>query len=231
MSTEPSAVPLDGWWKIAAGSVGGIALVAQAWLSVRAEASRTQARVERTVEFTDVLAPLVNGLKDIPRTGAVGDRRTSVATFVASALGGCTGLTDAKRTRATVYQVVNTGGTRTFVPWDSTGRGDRPVSEFLEGDGGEGEEVWMRAREGQERFVPDITTADLPHFDRTRVRHYRTFIPVPIILGGLPVGLLTINAPKPGDLVESDVDTMFAIADLIAAALRQLDGEFPPKGS
>ena len=91
--------------------------------------------------------------------------------------------------------------------------------------------MWDYARRGEARFVRDLELEDIPHIDRSRVRKYRTFITVPILLDEEPAGLLTINAPEPGDLAESDVVTMFAIADLIAAALRQVDGKFPSKGA
>lgn len=102
---------------------------------------------------------------------------------------------------------------------------------FIEDDGGEGEEVWRYAREGLPRYESDIKKSPPPHMDTSRSRKYLSFITMPVMVGGKPVGLLTINSPKKKGLTGDDVVPMRVVAELCATAVAANNGECPSLGA
>lgn len=219
----------SGWplWG-ACVAIGALVLL-QWWLSSRSIKSVRASRVDRTVEFNNVLAPLAKALARVAAAGSLKRRRPASVAFLVNATNSCVGLTPAKLCRATFYSVAGEPGSRVFEPWETVGRSDPPFSRFRENDGGEGAEVWRVAKQGEYRFVEDTEREAIPHFDRTRARKYRTFITMPVMFDDAPVGLLTLNAPQPGDLTEDDVESMRFIADLAATAIGMAGGECPDR--
>lgn len=218
-----------GWPVLTVAGLNVLLVGGQAYTAHRSLKTARAARAERTVEFNNVLAPLASSLSRIPSRGPLRERQRGVAVFLADATNACVGLPGVKGVRATFFAVDEVDEARRFSPWDTKGRGDPPVSVFRRDDDGEGAEVWRLADVGEARFVYDTETEEIPFFNRNRERKYRTFITVPVTVGGDAVGLLTMNAPEPGDLTSEDVDTMRLVADLVATALGMVDGKCPPR--
>lgn len=209
--------------------IGALVLL-QGWLSNRSVKSVKASRVDRTVEINNVLAPLAKALARAAAADGIKRRRAASVAFLVNATSSCVGLTPAKLCRATFYSTSGEPGNRVFEPWETVGRSDPPFSRFREDDDGEGAEVWRVAKKGDYRFVQDTAHEDIPHFDRTRPRKYRTFITMPVMFDDAPVGLLTLNAPQPGDLTADDVESMRFIADLAATAIGMAGGKCPDRG-
>ncbi len=94
---------------------------------------------------------------------------------------------------------------------------DEPTSVFIE-NGDSDQDVWELLESGGDRFVLDTQTDAPDGFDRSKPRAYRTYITVGVRAKGIPLGLLTINSPEPGDLREIDRASMRVLARLLAAA-------------
>lgn len=219
------------WWLLTILCVAiGILAVVQGGLSIRSVKSAKASRVDRTVEINNVLAPLAKALARAAAADGAKRRRAASVAFLVNATSSCVGLTPAKLCRATFYSITGEPRSRVFEPWETVGRSDPPFSRFREDDEGEGAEVWRVAKKGDYRFVQDTELEDIPHFDRARSRKYRTFITMPVMFDDAPVGLLTLNAPQPGDLTADDVESMRFIADLAATAIGMAGGECPDRG-
>lgn len=220
-----------GPWAITVRTAIFVVLAAQAVTGFLAIKSTSKAGAEARLEINDVLAPLTVALKNIPLESTA-RRRQAVVSFLTAATAVCIQLAEGPKLRATFFEVVDRDGSRAFAPTRlSVGRGDPPVSVFMEGDGGEGEEVWSYAREGWPRYEPNIKKSPPPHMDTSRPRKYRSFITMPVMVGGKPVGLLTINSPKKKGLTADDVVPMRVVAELCATAIGANHGECPSLGA
>lgn len=221
-----------GPWVIAVRTAIFVVLVAQAVTGFLAIKSTSKAGAEARLEINDVLAPLTAALKIVPLEKPANKRRQAVVSFLTAATAVCIQLAEGPKLRATFFEVVERDGGRAFAPTHlSVGRGDPPVSVFVEGDGGEGDEVWSYAREGWPRYEPDIKKSPTPHMDTSRPRKYRSFITMPVMVAGEPVGLLTINSPRKKGLTGDDVVPMRVVAELCATAVAANHGECPSLGA
>ncbi|WP_396451974.1 hypothetical protein [Leucobacter aridicollis] len=80
-------------------------------------------------------------------------------------------LADEPTLRATFFEVVDQNGLRAVVPTRLTsGRGDVPVAQFVEGDVGEDDDVWSHALQGRERYESDVKKHPLRSMDVSRPR-------------------------------------------------------------
>jgi len=70
----------------------------------------------------------------------------------------------------------------------------------------------------QTKFVLDAEKEKIEGWSPTTAE-YRTFIAVPVIAGLDKFGLLTLDAPEPGDLQEDDELQMRLFAQLLATGL------------
>lgn len=220
-----------GPWELATRVAIFVVVIAQAFTSYLAIKSTSKAGAEARLEINDVLAPLAAALKNVPLESTA-KRRQAVVSFLTAATAVCIQLAEGPKLRATFFEVIDRDGRRAFAPTRlSAGRGDPPESVFVEGDGGEGEEVWRLARQGKPRYEPDIRKSPPPFMDTSRRRMYRSFITMPVMVGDEPVGLLTINSPRKKGLTQDDIVPLRVVADLCATAVAANHGECPPLGA
>mgnify|MGYP000851691049 CR=1 FL=1 len=217
----------DMWFWIWNGAAT-LAIVGQAVGGKVNLATARGAKTEFKLLVFDQLAPLARQLSIMAKE-PVEQRSTKLRETISSCVSCASGLAgEHVRTRATYYIRTTRNFKRkdrreVFVPDITVGRGDEPRSRFFKGDGGEGDAVWAKAEADDHTFIVDTDRAYkdglLPGWDASRKRAYRTFITVPIRSGDRLAGLLTVNAPKPGDLTEEDVGTMRVIASLVGTAI------------
>ncbi len=94
-----------------------------------------------------------------------------VISFLRTATAVSIHLADGPELRATFFEVVDQNGLRAVVPTPLTsGRGDVPVAQFVEGDGGEGDDVWGHALQGRERYESELKKHPLRSMDVSRPR-------------------------------------------------------------
>ncbi|MHA7297724.1 GAF domain-containing protein [Pseudarthrobacter sp. MDT3-1] len=104
-----------------------------------------------------------------------------------------------------------------LVRTQSIGRSGKPRDEFnlnneLDRD------IFHMLMQDKTRFEPNIATTLPPGMDPDRNRDYCTFISVPARVGQNVEGLVTVDAPTEGDLSESDIPFIRAVATVIATA-------------
>lgn len=213
----------------------GLALLlvgVQGFIGVKALRSARAAQEEFKLVVYDQLGPLARELTLFARLGVAGRRERMPRTLLAG-VGCAAGLANTSRVRATIYRRTKTPeGHESFEPHTTTGRGDQPQSNFVRGiNSVEGEAVWERAERDLPRYCKNVKRDPPPGWDKAKKRRYKTFITVPVRAGDDLVGLLTVNAPKPGDLTENDVGSMQVMAGLLGAALGMAGVQWPVRGT
>ncbi|MFS0731046.1 GAF domain-containing protein [Curtobacterium sp. 1P10AnD] len=119
--------------------------------------------------------------------------------------------------RVVVYRSTDAGaGSRQLAVETHTGRRGKP-KPFTEGDDGRGDAVFEWLGEGTPLFVADLTAEQLPGWQGSG-KGYKTFISAPVTVDGVPKGMLTVDAPMPGDLDETDSSLVESLAALVGVA-------------
>ncbi|MBW9093091.1 GAF domain-containing protein [Microbacterium jejuense] len=124
-----------------------------------------------------------------------------------------------KDVRMVVYRVEIDGPRKRLVVEDSAGRRRDKPEPFVAGDGGRGDAAFEWLSGGKPKFVPN-TAAEYDKAWKGSGRGYRTYISVPILVKDEAFGMLTVDAPTPGDLDETDVPLVEVLAGLLAVGYR-----------
>lgn len=213
-------------WLIAL--VGGLlAAVGQIALGFIA-ASRNKSERENTHStMRGFIGPLASELATMSE-----DKRKNATRIGVACTQAVTAARDLPRSsgvRASIFAVDEAGQKPAFVPLVgfTVGRDDYPRSRFEDGRDDEGNEVWEVAREGRTVLVKDVKKTPPAGWDPSRKRPYRTFITAPIMAGGRPCGLLTVNSSTPGDLDDADRDAMSVLAGLLSVAYTLNGSKWP----
>ena len=90
---------------------------------------------------------------------------------------------------------------------------------FVSGDNGRGDAALTWLRSGAPKFVPDTDREADPAWKGSG-RGYRTYISVPILIKDEALGMLTVDAPVPGDLDETDVPLVEVLAGILAVGFQ-----------
>ncbi|WP_131878277.1 GAF domain-containing protein [Curtobacterium sp. PhB191] len=119
--------------------------------------------------------------------------------------------------RVVVYRLTDAIlGSQELAVENSHGRRGKP-KPFIEGDGGRGDAVFDWIEGGASLFVDDLAVRKLPGWQGSG-KGYKTFISAPILIDGKPKGMLTVDAPTPGDLDETDRSLVESLAALVGVA-------------
>jgi len=216
--------PWKGWAAIPA-VLGGLGLL----LEVAAKREFKSQTAEMKALMHSCMQPLVRSLIVLASKTTKQARVGPLDSVLWATLTAAISLTRTDGSRASFF--VREQGSDVLVPHPtlSTGRGDAPISRFARGSG-EGVEVWRAALAGEVTFYENLLTSPPLGMDRDRARSYQTFITAPIETNGNLVGLLTINAPRPGDLTEDDRGVMRVLATLVGVALTICGGAWADDG-
>ena len=108
-----------------------------------------------------------------------------------------------------------------LVPTDyRAGRIGSYQRSFIAGTVNGDDAIQMVLNNGPRRFCPNIDETPPPGLDPAQFSEdYKTFISVPVVAGDTAYGMLTVDAPNPGDLEERDADLLGVMAGLAAIAL------------
>ncbi|GAB3869411.1 hypothetical protein GCM10028801_46230 [Nocardioides maradonensis] len=211
-----------GWdW---AWALGGLALcLASAFLLVvrevgtaaRAAASELEAG-RLHVAMKDALQPVAELIAAMPAK-TKRQREAEVKNVATQAVGALTLLLkDVNRLRAVVYQLDPSGMSAVAY----AGRGDKP-SPFLSGTA-RGDYALQMVAAGGDWFEPDTAEA-------TNVAYagsgsgYHAYISASIRTDADAFGMVTVDAPEAGDLVDTDRQIVLLVADLLAIAYAEAD--------
>lgn len=181
------------------------------------QAGETAERIQLQVTLNDAVTPLSRELAKMSGQDAGGRART-LERIIGNVGSAIPAVLRVERLRVVVYQVQEAHGRRKrcLIPHKSVGRKDAP-DKFVDGDGARGDEVFAWLGHGKPLFEPDITLSELPGVDKSG-DGYKTFISVPLLANEKAYGMLTVDAPTPGDLDESDTAIIEVFASLLATA-------------
>jgi hypothetical protein len=187
------------------------------------EAGRTREGTELQLAMSDAFVPILRRLAEM-ESRPTSQRASTFQKIIGHALQALPTLFPlAKDARMVVYRYEQKPRQkRRLVVEDSAGRSKDVPKDFVDGDGGRGSAVFAWLEKGESRFVPNRSLEGDPTWQGSG-RGYKTFISVPIVAstGGRTVeifGMLTLDAPEPGDLDETDIPILLALAALLAVA-------------
>lgn len=123
----------------------------------------------------------------------------------------------ADRARACYFGLAE-GSPRRLHPVDHVGRSTAPTTVFEEGTQ-EGNSVFAALDRGEGRYVPSVDLEPPAGWNPARSRTYKTFIAVPVEVGGRIFGMLTLDSIRAEDLTGDEVPGLRLLADLLADAL------------
>lgn len=210
--------------------VGGSALVlcaggiqwAQRWaVGGLSDAEGSEAERLR-VAMKDALQPVAELIAVMP--GLTAARRVAhlreVAQQSVSAL--CLLLKGVDRLRAVVYSLDGPPGGQPnkLQTMAYHGRGGRP-RDFVAGTE-RGDLALELVRGGTDRFERDLLT-NTPAWHRGPATEYQTFISASITNGTDAFGMVCVDAPRAGDLIDTDRQILLLVSDLLAIAFAIAD--------
>jgi len=220
-------------WALVAvlGTAGALLLMLDASSKRTVTLVAADAATEWKVLLEDCLQPLARCLLRLAVKTTAEAKKEELVSALTAILTAALSLTEARRSRATLFRRVNIDGQDCLEPHPmfTHGRGDEPVSQFFPRRG-EGKEVWRAAEADETVFYPDIRVNPPPGMDAERERAYVCFITTPIIVAGRVEGLLTINATRAGEFSESDRGVMRVLGVLAGVALATSGGRWPEDG-
>ncbi|BBX19792.1 hypothetical protein MDUV_46520 [Mycolicibacterium duvalii] len=197
--------------------VGGLVL----WAKQRAseEVANLDMKVADRFRITikDALQPVAELIADMPaQTRTV--RRESIKTVSTQAVSALRLLLkDVSRLRATVYQI-NADGDMECVCYHGRGNSVQPQPFIRTTLRGERALEFVR-RGGEPLFIRDIDKVNEGDVDYRGTRSgYKTFISASIHNDADGYGMVTIDAPRAGSLVDTDKQLVALVADLLAIA-------------
>ncbi len=180
-----------------------------------AEETRTVTNNAISYAFTPLLATLadfVDATDPLTRARIKSELRTSTVYAASLAIGPDQGV------RACLYEVDDPDAPRQLV-WAHVyaGRGDEPKSTFT-ADTVRGDAALAMLRDNTHAFCAD-TESDPPPGWQEHPHVYRTFLAVPVLAQGRPLGMLTVDSLTAGDLrPERDRPILEVLARILAAA-------------
>lgn len=192
---------------------------------VTAHAVHTQEQVLLAVQ--DTLDPFVNLLARITTAATDDEREQLRAAAILGLVEAGAQLIGPDRSRASYY-ALDEGPPRALRPTPfSAGRAIPPSQVFIAGTR-LGDDVIGLVDRGEHRFVADVAATPPPGWGGTE-HGYRTFISVPVGTEAAKYGMLSIDAPEPGDLTVVDVPFVRLLAGLLTTALGTGATTQPPR--
>lgn len=199
--------------------------VAAALSGAGAGALNRRQLTDKVHEAGDVLTALSRGLSPVLR--ALGDMQFLP---VSDRAPGLTRVVDeVVATRAVLYKNldgvrmvvyrIHVGRTRapdrlTVDNW--SGRPENRPQPFVDRDKGRGQAAFKWLRSGEPyKFCPDTSQEQDPDWKGSG-NGYRTYISIPLRVGDTTYGMLTVDAPDPGDLLQTDIPVLQVIAQAMA---------------
>jgi GAF domain-containing protein len=184
----------------------------------QAERGEEIARAEMRVVLHSALAPVVRHMGDLatepdPRTYGLRCRETAVWVLNAALVLG----PGPQRVRVCWYRL-QAGVRQRLVVVQHVGRQTSPPPTFDAGTTA-GDTMLEMIRRDASKFVVDIRTEPLPGWPQLERPDFRTFMAVPVVAGNLAFGMLTADAPGPGDLTKEDLGLLDLLAGILATAL------------
>jgi hypothetical protein len=190
------------------------------WLRESGVAARTVAADDAAgrlyVAMKDALQPVAELIAAMPAK-TKRQREAEAKNVATQAVGALTLLLkDVDRLRAVVYKLEADDLTM----FAYTGRADTPTS-FEKGTP-RGDLALKMVAEGKDWFEKDTSQSSNPAYAGSGAG-YKTYISAAIRSDTDGFGMVTVDAPRPGDLVETDRQIVLLVADLLAIAFAEAE--------
>lgn len=211
------------WLLLAVGALllvlNGVVQASREWWR-RADERASDDEADRLrVAMKDALQPVVELMAAMPYQPRRA-REAMLANVATQAVGSLVLLLKrVDRLRAVVY-AMDPAGTR-MDQLAHHGRGSTP-SPFVAGDV-RGDRALALVGDGASLFVRDLDREQPGQWEGSG-EDYRTFISAAISNGEYAYGMVTVDAPRAGDLGENDEHIVLLVADLLAVAFAVADG-------
>jgi hypothetical protein len=181
-----------------------------------AEQVALEAEEELALTLNGALAPITNYLGEM--ADAVDESaRDHVAGQLSQAVVEAVVKLSPEGSRSAFYRLDEDWQGLTREVWG--GRSSQPRGAFVAGTP-DGDAVLDLVRAGDYVVVDDVEAS--PMVTPSPGAGYRTVVAVAVTAGSLPLGLLTVDAPRPGDLGPTDVELLRVLANLLGAGLAQV---------
>jgi hypothetical protein len=213
----------DGRRRLALVTVGAVLalvgiLLAAIERSRRERAIRTaeqialDAEVDLMLTLNGALAPLTSYLGELAAAPDPHQRRALLGQVRQAVVDAAVRLTG-EGSRSALYEADAGPTTLTRVAW--AGRSDLPREHFVAGTP-DGDFVLDLVADGDLVFVDDVERHPLvtPSTDG-----YATVVAVAVSAGPLRLGMLTVDAPRSGDISATDVELVRVLANLLGAGM------------
>ncbi len=218
----PAAGPRRHWLVLLGGSLTAATILLGAIQQHRtsrrlktAEEVAVEAEEDLTLTLNAALAPITNYLGELADTAHPASRHIIVGQLLQAVVDAAVTLT-ASGSRSTFYVRDTAGKALSRVVWAGRSRLPRPGFHSGTPDG----EFVLDLVERAELLVVDDVAAH-PMVTPSEYAGYRTVIAVAVTAGERRLGLLTVDAPLPGDLTRTDVELVRVLANLLGSGLAQ----------
>jgi hypothetical protein len=201
--------------------IGGVVVIflGGMMLFIKERASMTVANLDLKgfdrfrITIKDALQPVAELIADMPAQTPA-NRKRSIPPVALQAVSALTILLrDVYRLRAAAYAITESGDMECV---HYLGRGGRPRPFSKDTDRGR-RALDFVARGGEPLFVPDVDKADNEDYKGSK-SGYQTFISASIHTADWGYGMLTIDAPRAGTLVDTDKQLVGLVGNLLAIA-------------
>lgn len=185
---------------------------------VAAEQIAAERLAEYKVTTNDMLIPLSLAVTDVVAAPTVTARREARQSLRQMTVGFAAEYVGPERSRSCFYDLADDPqtGDRMLRLRAWHGRNRQPRTRFDPANPAEAQ-VFALVDSLDSMIVTDVQEVHLLGW--TDVAEYRTFVAVTVCAGETPLGLLTVDSLRPGDLTEEDLDLVRLFAQLLAAGL------------
>lgn len=181
-------------------------------LQARIETADITEAVRLRVAMKDALQPvaeLTAAMTEMPLEERAAQKRQIANQAVGSL---CLLMKDVDRLRAVVYEITDRG----MECLAYQGRGTHPKMFKIGSE--RGDQALKMVDEGGRVFISDLDSHGLGSAYKGSGADYKTFISVAISTQRHSYGMVTVDAPTAGDLVDTDAQIVMFMADLLAIA-------------
>ena len=179
-----------------------------------AEQVALDAQEDLTLTLNGALAPLTSYLGELAAAPSRSARQALLGQVRQAVVDAAVKLTT-EGARSALYLMDAVGGSLTRVAY--AGRSELPREQFVAGTA-DGDFVLALVRDGELLFVTDVAVNPLV---TPSTSGYATVIAVAVTAGSERLGMITVDAPRTGDLTYSDVELVRVLANLLGAGLAQ----------
>lgn len=209
------------WWALGGTFALVVSLMSSTVLRQRQEAEEAEKITEKVNSQETLNEAVVPLLRSIAKLAAMGPgrRKHKVSQTVAQVSQAKSMLfPDVAGVRMVVYKMQPTpdGKAEQLFPIDFYGRSKNEPQPFRSDEPDRGERVfaWLKKPNPQHRFVPEFRRDD-PEWAGSG-SGYQTYISIPIMSDEKALGMLTVDAPRAGDLDETDVPMLRVLSQALA---------------